>query len=549
DSGGYERWEFWWERNKDAYLNLKSRLAEGVNVSGSSGFLTGRGSKDSAFNTIRPSQKIIHSTMIPALKGALGEDHADILDAVALALARITASEEAGLVLPDILGLLNSKHESAMQSATLGLGVLGAPDPSDALYELLIDSAQGRHLVGRHEVPVKVRAFAALSLGFINNSAGADRLIQVIRRAPDRESDLKAAAITALGLMRNNPRQDAIMDLLIQLLKERKMDPLVKSCVPISLGKLGDPTALPALLATFRDKQQSDPVLQSCAIALGLIGEITDEEVIRLLKSYIENGNDRQTQNFSFMALAQIGANDKAMESHSEAHMALMNFLLKNVVMPDKTAHRPWAALAAAIHARAHGVLQPAVINKIRESFERHKNPSHRAAMAISLGLLNAQGEADLLLDEFKASHEDALKGYICVSLGLMNHKASADRILDVVGATHSDGLRLKAAMALGLMGDRQVVDLLVQVLKNGETVSVTASAARALGLIGDVHAIPLLCEIVGDKKTNDTIRGFAVCALGLIGEKTDLPWYAVITENFNYRSCAASLTEIFDLL
>ena len=71
----------------------------------------------------------------------------------------------------------------------------------------------------------------------------------------------------------------------------------------------------------------------------------------------------------------------------------------------------------------------------------------------------------------------------------------------------------------------------------------------RALGLIGDVKAIPPLCNIVVDGKFNDQVRGFAVCALGLIGEKTDLPWYNAVTENYNYRACPASLAEIFDLL
>src|SRR5262245_56872321 len=42
---GYERWEFWWEHNKDPFLQLKARLSKRGVISSSGGGLLGRTKK------------------------------------------------------------------------------------------------------------------------------------------------------------------------------------------------------------------------------------------------------------------------------------------------------------------------------------------------------------------------------------------------------------------------------------------------------------------------------------------------------------------------
>jgi hypothetical protein len=43
--------------------------------------------------------------------------------------------------------------------------------------------------------------------------------------------------------------------------------------------------------------------------------------------------------------------------------------------------------------------------------------------------------------------------------------------------------------------------------------------------------------------------RGFAAVGLGLLAEKTDLPWSSRFTIDSNYRAKTAALIEIFDIL
>ncbi len=547
---GFERWEFWWETNKDPYLNLKERLGQTGNVTGDVGFLSGRGRKDNASSSRRPTPEIIKNEIVPSLKNALKVDHPDVLDSAVLSLARVIKSEDAGIILNDLVDVLGSNHQSAQQSASLSLGVLASPDAIPYLHDLMIDSKKGQQLVGKHEVPVLVQAFAALSLGLINSPETVDKLITVIKLAPDKDKDLKACAITALGLMKDNDKKEDILNFLIGLMGDQKMDPFIKAAVPTSLGKLGDPLALSTLVKAFMRDKQDNEILQSCAIGMGLLASIEDDEVIDLLKKYIREGKNDQARHFSYIALGQIGARDLESEKHNDMHEDLANFFLKEIVKPSRPTHLPWAALGAALHARKQEAVKANAIDKITEEFRDSNNPSHKGAMAVSLGLLTATRQADMLLETLTDTSDKSLQGYLCVSLGLMNHKASADHIRNIAATEiASFRLRLQAATALGLMGDTEAVGVLVTALKEGSTLSITSSAAKALGLIGDISAIAPLRSILNDDNINKLARAFAAVALGIIGEKSDLPWNSVISENYNYRAKSEAISEVLDIL
>ena len=547
---GFERWEFWWEQNKEPYLNLKNRLSQTGNVTGSAGFLSGRGKKEDASTSKRPTPAIIRSEILPSLRNALSADNSDILDSAVLALGRSMVASDAKLILDDMLNVVGSSYQTAQQSATLALGVLGSPEAIPSLFDLMQDSKSGARLTKRGSVPKLVRAFAALSLGLINSPEAVERLMTVIRREKDSERDLKSCAITALGLMKGNAMQEDIVNFLNQLMDDEKMDPFIKSNVPTALGKLGDPIALSKIIKAFKQDKLNDWMRQSCAIAMGQLATIENKEVIDLLTKYITKGKNDQTRHFAFIALAQIGARDKDGLAHQEQHNDLKNFLLKELVKPSKLPHKPWAGISSAIHAQNHDFLQPDVIDKLSETFDDDKNPSYRGAMAIGLGLLNAKSRAEMLYKEMKKTKDKAFKGYLCVALGLMNHKTAAEDIRMIAQTeVASFRLRLQSATSLGLMGDTQAVSILVDALKKGSTLSVTSSAAQALGRIGDVSAINPLREILDDRRGNPLARAFSAVALGIIGEKSDLPWNTVISVNYNYRAKVDAISEVLDIL
>ncbi len=547
---GYERWEFWWENNKDAYLDLKNRLGGTSNVSGSGGFLVGRGRKDQARTSKRPTVDMIKSEVLPSLKIGLQADHPDILDSAVLAVARITRAEDASLVIDDIRALLNSKYETAQQSACLSLGVLGSAESCQTCYDLMIDSSEGRKIVGGGKVPRLVRAFAALSLGLIGAEQSAPKLRLVIEKEDEKtQKDLIGCAITALGLMTDIDAKDENVRFLIRLLENSKMDPFLNAYIPVALGKLGNPVALSPIVKAFKEDKQNDWIRQSCTIAIGQLATIEDEEVINLLLKYAKEGKDVQTRHFCFVALAQIGTRDDDYATHQETHKKISNFFLSEIARPSKTQHLSWASISSAIHSLKHNALQAPVISKIREKFSETKVPSEKGAIAVSLGLLNATGHAKMIHDALLDTKNKALQGHLCIGLGLMNYGKAAEKLRDFAANEIVFRLRLQAATALGLMGDTEAVDVLVKALETGQTLSVTSSAAKALGLIGDSSAIAPLKNILEDSKANNLARAFAAVALGIIGEKTNLPWNACISENCNYRAKVDAISEVLDIL
>jgi hypothetical protein len=53
---------------------------------------------------------------------------------------------------------------------------------------------------------------------------------------------------------------------------------------------------------------------------------------------------------------------------------------------------------------------------------------------------------------------------------------------------------------------------------------------------------------VLADTKAGAMSRAFAAVALGILGEKTDLPWNAPISSNGNYAAMAPAVGEVLDI-
>jgi HEAT repeat protein len=107
---------------------------------------------------------------------------------------------------------------------------------------------------------------------------------------------------------------------------------------------------------------------------------------------------------------------------------------------------------------------------------------------------------------------------------------------------------RIQLARALGLMSDRAAVGPLIDCLRNAETIADSSSAAQALGLIGDRSTVAPLLAILNDPSTPGLTRGFTAAALGMIAEKTRLPWNAPFSVDSNDRAKFDVLAEILEV-
>jgi len=333
--------------------------------------------------------------VIPALIELLKKsDNRDILDSAVLALGRTARAEMADQVIETAQPMLAHKELSVQTAATLCLGVLGSPKAIPVLTELMANTSKGQQLAGGGDVQWLVRAFAALSLGLINDRGSVEPLINIIQNTKDSERDLKVCAIVALGLMDNDEVPKAY-EFLMQALEDRKLDAVIKSYIPTSIAKMahgGRIEAKDALLKTFLDKDVDNYVRQSAAIALGLLGSMSDKPIVDGLLQYVAEGKDMQTRHFCFIALAEIGKRDKDNETANAAvHQKVTELFAKEIIKPSIKTNRSWAALAAAIYAKEIVSAQVVLIDQLGRAYDKETDPSYKSAFALSLGLLNAR--------------------------------------------------------------------------------------------------------------------------------------------------------------
>ncbi len=547
----YEGWEFWWEANRDRYLHLRERLERRGGAGPSPSLLTARGGGRATI-PVRPDQATIDSVVIPALEGvSRSADDRDILDSTVLAMCRSASPQTRDAARDTALALLAHRELSVQSSAALSLGVLGAADARPLLEGLVRDDAAGRAAVGG-PVPWLVRSFACLGLGLLGDPASVRALMAAVEQLPDSERDIKASAIAALGLVpRGTPLADTCETWLLALLADDDLDAYIRSYVPTSLGKLGNGDSVAPLLEVYRDDDTENVVRQSAAIGLGRLASTSDEAVVETLVEGVREGHDRQSRHFSLIALAQIGARDEEPVAHAEAHAAIRKLLLREMTPAGTSrSHRSWAALAASLYARAQPAATSSLLKALREGFREERDPSFRGAFAIALALLDDQDSRALIHAEFTASHQEDFRGYAGEALGLLRHREASDELRALCAdKTISPTFRLKTATSLGLLGDRHAVPVLVRTLDEAGSLGGLASAANALGLIGDETAVQPLLDMASDEDGRAASRAFACVALGLLGERSDLPFNAALREHNNYLAQFPSIAEVLRIL
>jgi len=564
-SEGYERWEFWWEHNKEPFLQLKARLGKSAITSGASRFSSRRHGGD-LLPATRPGPGEIERDIVPPLLEGLLESHPDVVDSAALALGRsVRPDEGSAKVFEALRQALGHKEKSAREAATLALGVLGNPAAVAPLTALLDDTAEGRRLTAHPEgVEPLVRAFAAAALGLLHATAARGDLERAVGESGTANLGVKGMAVLALGMLGEEPADpEELVRFLLALMQDRAANPLVRAQAPIALGRLarsGTAGAAavhavlgPRLLRQFQDESSDIHLRRSLAIALGMVATAEDADVLDALIGTVAAQKDDSTRHFSIIAIAQIGARDAEPAKHPEVHAKLAAFFEHELAEPHRITHQPYAALGSAIYARNEKLAdgrKAAVAHEVQAAFDATTNPSYSGAMAVALGLLDAKEASDDLWKRYEESNDAPLKGYIAVGLGLMRVTTHAAEMREEI---QKKGLhpryRLQLARALGLMGDVDALPALIRYLESSETLAETASAAQAVGLVGDRSAVRPLLEILGNRSKQPLQRGFAEIALGILAEKSALPWNVAFAVDANYRAKVDALSEILDLL
>lgn len=580
-------WHYWWEFNKDSYLQLKDAVHRSGPSSNRREIYLGFGSVE--VDTQKPTRNQISNDVLPALARALeSTDNRDITSSCLIALAKI-GENHADFRLIDLLRQrLRRPDQEIRETAALAIGIAGRVDHGalDLLVGLALDDANGRAAAGG-EVDTRSRAFATYGLGLVAHehtnlaikraAFAAARTMLADERIGSR--DLKVAAIHAIGLLNvgaASAADAALQDEALQCLVafyERPLgagSKLIQAHCPTAIARLlrADTTAAePFKLRFANDLQGKNPnhrdnadIARSCAQALGQLCEpftgddSKDAPYSRLLAETYARHKDAQTRWFAALALGQIGGG----QNRTALLLALRH--------GSKATERPWCALALGVLSHDHYAdrasrdeeyLQDREIGRaLAEELDRATDPGLVSALAIALGLNRhldaAPAMAARMGDEV---HKEDQAGYLCLGLGLMHDVKAVAAINEAMKkASRLPALLERSAIALGLLGDKTAAQTLLQRLATQENNLATFAAfATALGQIGDRRSIDPLKNLLFDEQRGNLVRAFAAVALGGIADRATLPWYAKIAANVNYRANVETLTNqnsgILDLL
>lgn len=564
------RWVYWWEFNKDPFINLKRAVRTGSTPTGSDTFYMGGERRDVSTDTLAPSRDQIRRDLLPGLTRALAtSDDREIVTACMIALAKVGEDANPGVVAL-IEGHLASHDQMVRETAALALGISGLPDALPVLVELARDSHAGREATKRSRVDERTRSFASYGLGLLAEASSSLDLkravlgaLRPILEAPaDHDRNLKVAAIQGLRLLRPGQDGDSVRaDAIDCLWRYYEADlgtgeRLIQAHVPSAIAALATPDgSAPYIARLIADldvdgTRRSSELAQSAAGALGQLCTPANEHAPAraALKAYAVKGQDQQARYFALMALGQIGGLDAR------------DFLLQRLAK-GRTLDRPWAALALGVmQFEARGVpgstSDSLVTDALHDVVRTEKSDEVLGATAIALGLAHHSDAADDLRGLLaKYRKRDEFAGYLCVALALMEDHVAKEAIRDVVATSiRRPDLMKQAAVALGKLGDKEIAGQLAGALAAPDrNLARLAALSAALGVIGDRHSVQPLLTMLFDPSLTDMSRAFAAVALGGIADRRSLPWNSPIAGGLNYRAAVETLTNqvsgILDIL
>jgi hypothetical protein len=282
-------------------------------------------------------------------------------------------------------------------------------------------------------------------------------------------------------------------------------------------------------------------------IALGLYGDndddATDRAIRELLRDIAARVGDRQLRNFALISLARVGArNGRAAAPPVDD---TVEYLLERLGRGNDTGQ--WAALALGVFARqlaASGRIPSADINvSLREKLRGSSTPLDVGALAIASGLARDLAAQEPLLEKLAKVDEERARGHAAIALGLLDSEEALDPIREILDdATYRPTLLRELAIALGLLGDPNVARELVSKLEEAQSLAAQASIAQALGRIGVAESVAPLVGLLASGERSERARAFAAVALGIVIDKDDLPWNAVLSVNTNYVAAPPTL-------
>jgi HEAT repeat protein len=516
-------WEAWWAANAWKYVNLRERLRlrdnGGQAASGGGLGAHGEVQQDPVPAEEADPRTYFEKEALPVVTDALEDEDAEVRSAAAVALGKMGYARS----LLALRKALKDPVRDVRDGAILAMGLIREPFAADELRAVLLDPREQD----------RTRSFAAIGLGLLGGEDGTGPLVEFLDPAADAKREggihrtalLEASALTGLGMSR---RPAVAPQMRKDYDSATRYEPAVRAFAAVALARLGDRAAIPSLLQGLEFPKE--PMRQSSALALGMLGTPEDGPVVAALSRKLYDEKDVNTRQFCLMSLARIGGD--------EARAAVRRYLDKG-----SRIDLPLAGLACAIGKDKEA------LPVVRKLYQDEKQPSVKAAYVLALGLYGDRDSAPEIRKLALAQGDRGLRCACMTALGLMDDKDSAGPVRKLLDEENDPAVKIAAATCLGLLQDRAVVGVLERLVKEGDNVYVRAGACRLLGYVGAPPSTKVLAAIVKDRKDNSVVRMSATAALGNLADQSLIPILSQFAIDGNYASSVDPLIEIATIM
>ncbi len=274
------------------------------------------------------------------------------------------------------------------------------------------------------------RVYAAHALA----RAGATDALPALRRAArDSDSDVRRAAVLALGAI-GTPDDDDTHDALIRVLLRDKNDG-VQHAAALALGRVGHDRAEHALTKAF--EKGDSGMVPYAALGLGLLARQPGHEnaALPVARAFAARSNSEVRAPF---AIACGLAREKRAAP-----------ALREVVTKGDIALRGHAALALGL------IGDDEAVPVLRKVLEDEHDPALRRECALALGMLGDVQAVRILREIIEDGGSVYVSGSAAVALGHIGGNSSGRALLDLMKDESRPNLaRGMAAVGLGLMLD-----------------------------------------------------------------------------------------------
>lgn len=511
DGEGFRRWEFWWEYNKDVYLqvwNLRNRDTTDI-IYGSLDFYLGRRSRLDATVTEPIGLDARRRFIAPALLEATKDSDPGVRAAALVALAKVKDGATVALFREHF----DDANALVREAAFVGAGLLGDLEVVPALLKVLHAS----------DADVAVRTDAAIALGMLGRPEVTPYLVEFLRKnlgsVENRAEDVNVAVLAALGVSGDR----AAVPFLVELVHMGNLrSDKLRSFVLTALGRLRDRQALPVLIKALIDKDLD--TRRAAALALGEIDYYSSEEIeVAPLIDRKAKWTEKDTLTHDALeALDQLIV-EKQVESEKEKRELrrlrdIAAKALAHVIREDNDNQtRNYAAIS--LGKVAGSVSRDALVWALDTGYSR----SLQSFAAVGLGILGDSSVSPLLLRKLGMVGEESLRGGVAIGLGLLREPAAIEPLLSVVTNHGGDrDFRGYAAIALGLIGARETLPVVQKTLEEeGDDKDIARGFSLAVGVLGDRGSVASLVSVIDRKPNFDEARGAAAFAFGLLRDNS----------------------------